>query len=257
MPRHTCVIPMCSGRPAAPDPTSERHLSSKMRAVYAFFATLSLAPTLAAAQSSPNGAPRPADRFIGAWIGMSVAPSTRFSPITDRHFFVAGLRAQYVLETFGPITIASHFDFIPLAILSNTPEYEVRSTRMPDGSTLRTYSETGRSAAMGAGVVPAGLQIYTLSIPPLRLFIGGSAGVLGFTRNTPVPEARRFNFVMEAGAGAEVLSRDGRAVIVGYRFNHLSNGGTAEVNPGVDTHFLYLGFMRARNGRRHGNGTGR
>ena len=147
MPRHTCVIPMCSARSAAPDPTSERPLL-EMRAVYACFAALSLAPTLAAAQSSPNGAPRPAERLIGAWIGMSVAPSTRFSPITDRHFFVAGLRAQYVLETFGPITIASHFDLIPLAILSNTPEYEVRSTRMPDGSTLRTYSETGRSAAI-------------------------------------------------------------------------------------------------------------
>jgi hypothetical protein len=228
-----------------------------MRALYVLYAGLSLAPALTAAQSSPDVAHRSNDRSIGAWIGMSVAPSTRFSPITDRHFFVTGLRAQYVLETFGPITIASHFDLIPLAILSNTPEYELRSTRMPDGSVVRSYSETGRSAAMGAGVVPAGLQIYTLSIPPLRLFIGGSAGVLGFTRNTPVPEARRFNFVMEAGGGAELLSRDGRAVVVGYRFNHLSNGGTAEVNPGVDTHFLYLGFMGARSGRRNGNGSGR
>jgi hypothetical protein len=216
-------------------------------------AALSLAPTPTTAQTSADAPPRPADRLLGGWIGASVASSGRFGPITDRHFFAAALRAQYVLETFGPIAIATNFDLIPLAILSNTPEYRVRSIRMPDGSTLRVKTETGRSPAVGAGFVPAALQFYTVSVRPLRLFVGGSAGALFFTRNTPVPESRRFNIALEAGGGAELLARDGRALVVGYRFNHLSNAGTADVNPGVDTHMLYLGVMRRRGGRRNGD----
>src|SRR5688572_33363449 len=129
---------MCSGRPSAPDPTRVRQIPHVMRAVLRLpLAALSLAPALASAQTSADVAPRPADRLVGGWIGASVASSGRFGPITDRHFFAAALRAQYVLETFGPIAIASNFDLIPLAIPPHTPEYRLRSTRLPAGRSAR------------------------------------------------------------------------------------------------------------------------
>jgi hypothetical protein len=74
--------------------------------------------------------------------------------------------------------------------------------------------------------------------------------VVWFTRNMPVPDARRFNFAADAGGGVELLTRDERALVVGYRFHHLSNGGRARQNPGVDMHVLYVGVMRRRPGRR-------
>jgi hypothetical protein len=77
--------------------------------------------------------------------------------------------------------------------------------------------------------------------------------MLWFTRDTPVPDARRFNFTAEGGAGVEIPSRDGRALVVGYKFQHLSNAGTALQNPGFDTHLVYVGVMRRRGGRRNGH----
>ena len=227
-----------------------------MRTLLPLYALLALAPDISAAQTSTDAAPRPADRLIGGWVGTSVAPSTRFGYVDDRRFFVAALRAQYLLDTFGPLAVASTFDVVPLAILSNTPTYEAASFRGPDGTIIHFKSVTGRSPVLGAGIAPAGLRLYTRSVRPARLFLGGSVGMLWFTRDTPVPDARRFNIAAEGGAGVEIPSRDGRALVVGYKFQHLSNGGTARQNPGVDTHLVYVGVMRRRGGRNgHGEAT--
>jgi hypothetical protein len=225
-----------------------------MRAILPLYALLSLAPTLAPAQTSTDTVPRRGERLLGGWIGASVAPSTRFGPIDDRHFIVAALRAQYLLDTFGSLAFAATVDVVPLAILSNTPTYDALSVPEPDGSFVTFKTVTGRSAVFGAGIMPAGLRFYTISTRPARLFFGGSGGLLWFTRDTPVPNARRFNFAVEGGAGAEFLSRDGRAVVVGYKFQHLSNGETAPLNPGFDAHLLYVGMMRPRGARRNGHG---
>ncbi|MDQ3997673.1 MAG: acyloxyacyl hydrolase [Gemmatimonadota bacterium] len=223
-----------------------------MRTLVPLYALLSLAPAVATAQTSPDARPRPAERLLGGWIAASVAPSTRFGYISDRRFFVAALRAQYLLDTFGPLALASTFDVVPIAILSNTPTYEAMNVRGPDSAMVRFKYETGRAAVFGAGIVPAGFQLYTLSAGPARFFLGASAGVLWFTRDTPIPDARRMNFAVDMSGGVEVLARDGRAVVVGYKFQHLSNGGTAFQNPGFDAHLLYVGLLRRRGRVRTG-----
>ncbi len=220
-----------------------------MRVIQRTFVALSLVPTMAASQTA-GGAPRPADRLLGLWVGASVAPAQRFGLITDRQLFVAAVRAEYVLERFGPIAIASTMDVIPLAILSNTPTYVARTGYTLDGYTYTYNEQTGRAPVYGAGIVPAGLQIFTAGSRSLRAFIGGSAGGLWFTRNTPIPDARRLNFMLEAGGGIELIARSGRAVVVGYKYQHLSNAGTAALNPGFDTQMVYVGMMRPRSVRR-------
>jgi hypothetical protein len=225
-----------------------------MRVLLPLFALLSLAPVVAAAQAPTGATPRPAEPLVGGWIGASVAPSTRFGPINDRRFFVAALRAQYLIGIVGPVAVAGTFDVVPLAILSNTPTYQTQSFSEGDGTIIHFKNVTGRAAAFGAGVMPVGLQLYARSVRPARLFLGGSTGLLWFTRDTPVPDARRLNIAAEGGAGVELISRDGRALVVGYKFQHLSNGETAPLNPGFDAHVVYVGVMRGRGGRRNGHG---
>jgi lipid A 3-O-deacylase PagL len=221
-----------------------------MRAVLPLCAVLSLAPTLAAAQAPTDPARRRAEPFLGGWVAASVAPSTRFGYINDRRLFVAALRAQYLLATIGPLALASTIDVVPLAILSNTPTYDALSFPQPNGTIVHFKNVTGRSAVVGAGILPTGFQLYTRSVRPVRFFLGAAGGLLWFTRDTPVPDARRMNFAADGGAGVELLSRDGRVLVVGYKFQHLSNGGTARLNPGFDTHLLYVGVMRRRGGRK-------
>jgi Lipid A 3-O-deacylase (PagL) len=220
-----------------------------MRTIRPLAALLSLAPVLAGAQSPPGTAGRPSERFLGGWMAASVAPSTRFGYITDRHYFVAALRAQFPIATLGPLALASTVDVVPLAMLSNTPEYQLTTFYHEGGTPITVKTETGRSPVFGAGIVPAGLQLYTRSTRPVRFFLGGSVGTLWFTRDTPVPHARRFNISADGSAGVEIHARDGGVFVVGYKFQHLSNAGTAALNPGVDTHLIYVGVMRRRGAR--------
>jgi len=79
----------------------------------------------------------------------------------------------------------------------------------------------------------------------IRLQANLSRGVLGFAIPTPSANSTRLNFTGEAGLGLRFLIPDGR-VAVGYRLHHLSNAGRGEVNPGVDSHLLVLGFWLDR-----------
>jgi hypothetical protein len=242
--RHIRVTRMCATMTLALDPAHVR--LRPMRPRIRLLPLLVGMPALAGAQEVSA---RPAERFVGGWVGASVASSSRFGYVTDRRLLVAGVRLQYLVGTLGPIAIASILDFVPLAILSNTPDYEMRRFRQRDGSVVTGRAETGRSPVLGAGIAPLGLQLYAHSTRSVRPFVGASVGTLWFARNTPVPDARRLNISAEAAGGVELLSRDGRALVLGYKFQHLSNAGTARQNPGVDAHVVYVGVMQ-RRGRR-------
>jgi hypothetical protein len=95
-------------------------------------------------------------------------------------------------------------------------------------------------------VSPIGLQFYSARSGGARLFAGGSAGAIWFNRDMPVAGARRFNFALQLGTGVELAARNGGALVLGYKFHHLSNAGTARANPGIDGHVVYVGLMRRR-----------
>jgi len=196
-----------------------------------------------------EGQSRPAlgrgDRFIGAWAGMS--PD---SPVGDhlgitpgRRLFLMGIRAEWVLERAGPFALAATADLIPIAVLTNNPTYTSASV-VPDAAD-ETKTVTGRSTVYGAGLSPAGLQLYFLRVRSIRMFAAGAAGLLWFTRNTPVPDARRFNFTFETGGGFEMV-RSRNSVVLGYKFHHFSNASTAPRNPGVDGNVIYVGLLTRR-----------
>ena len=78
-----------------------------------------------------------------------------------------------------------------------------------------------------------------------RIF-GEVTGSLLFT-NAPVPvRTTTFNFRDEAGFGVRFEESRGRAWLVGYRFQHISNAGRVKPNPGANFNFVYFGvsFLR-------------
>ena len=75
----------------------------------------------------------------------------------------------------------------------------------------------------------------------VRIF-GEVSGSLLFT-TAPVPvRTTTFNFMDQAGFGVRFEESSGRAWLVGYRFQHISNAGRVEPNPGANFNFLYLGL---------------
>ena len=65
----------------------------------------------------------------------------------------------------------------------------------------------------------------------------------GLWTTTDVPrETARANYVLHVAVAARVRGPGGPATIVGYRFEHISNGNRAPRNPSVNAHVLLLGW---------------
>lgn len=75
---------------------------------------------------------------------------------------------------------------------------------------------------------------------------GEVSGSLLFT-TAPVPvRTTTFNFMDQAGFGVRFEENRGRAWLVGYRFQHISNAGRVKPNPGANFNFVYLGLSFLR-----------
>jgi hypothetical protein len=58
----------------------------------------------------------------------------------------------------------------------------------------------------------------------------------------PIEDAGRFAWVGEAGGGLRFFTSERRAVSVGVRFHHISNGDRQGSNRGLNQFVVYAGF---------------
>jgi len=76
--------------------------------------------------------------------------------------------------------------------------------------------------------------------PRLRLFAEVSGGIIYTNQAVPV-RTTSFNFIDQAGFGVRIASRARRQWLAGYRFQHISNAGRVEPNPGANFNLIYIG----------------
>lgn len=215
-----------------------------IRGIAIGFSLFAFAPVSSAQE---NRSPESGDRYYGAWIGVSPdSPvGSQLGVTPDRRLLLIGVRAQWVLESFGPLSFAAVSDLIPVAALSNNPKYRTEKMNLPDGTSVKLKVQTGRSTVYGAGISPVGVQLSLSASRGISIFGACAVGALWFTRDTPVPDSRRFNITFEYGGGIE-FSRVRHSVLLGYKFHHLSNVYSAPMNPGVDGNVFYVGLLRRR-----------
>jgi Lipid A 3-O-deacylase (PagL) len=68
-----------------------------------------------------------------------------------------------------------------------------------------------------------------------------AAGLLWTTAPVPLHTAKA-NFLAHTAAGLRVMIRPHQAFVLGYRFDHISNGNRLEDNPGVNAHAVHVGW---------------
>jgi lipid A 3-O-deacylase PagL len=216
-----------------------------MQSAATTFALIALASAGLGAQGAP--AWRPGDRFLGAWLGASFhSPvGTHLGGTPGRDLFLLGARAAYVLEAHGPAALTLTADLLPAIVVTDNPTYEVRDELTPGGTTFTYKVVTGRGPVYGGGM-SLGLELSTAVWSRMRAFAGGAAGTVWFTRDVPVPDSRCFNFTFELGGGLQFIRGPRRAFMLGYKFHHLSNAGSAPKNPGLDGEVFYAGFIARR-----------
>lgn len=190
--------------------------------------------------ASPAGATR--HWQIGAWAGASFR--SRFATRQGsryRDLYMVGVRFVHAAKAPRDMTLDYYVDLVPIIRSTNTPtEYRWEcSGSVEQGCTSRMITET----VPGFGITPIGLQLRTFTSRKVQLTFSLGLGAAWYQRPIPDPDERQLNFMGDVGVGLQFELREA-AVLAGIRHSHTSNGGTGNVNPGLDSRVLYLGAVR-------------
>lgn len=71
------------------------------------------------------------------------------------------------------------------------------------------------------------------------------AGFLYSDKDLPEGETRH-NFTLLTELGVDIMVTDSSALFIGYRFHHVSNANTGNVNPGINLHTMMFGLSLYR-----------
>ena len=205
-----------------------------------------LALSATADSQDPDRAPvSRGDRFRERSLGFSWhSPATGWGSVSHRRVYLTGIRTERVLGTHESVAVSYFAELVPLAVVERTAPngYRCRS----DYSTAICRRDYSARLAVGAGGSPIGVKLYFDRMRRLRPYASVAAGGLVFSNEVPSYNSRRLNFAGQASLGFDHVMRNGRAATFGYRYHHISNGGTGRLNPGLDAHVVYIGVLDRR-----------
>ena len=92
----------------------------------------------------------------------------------------------------------------------------------------------------GLGFSPLGLKLNFASHRQVQPYITSSGGFMLLENPFPDERGTRFNFTFGAGTGIEIFVRPDFSISLGYRYYHLSNGESGQINPGIDSNSMYV-----------------
>lgn len=178
------------------------------------------------------------DNEFGFWAGGSVKATTAFGGLTDaevdnRKFFLAAFRYGRTLYANHSVALQYTLDAIPIAVATGNI---VSSTTVGPITTFR------RETAYGAGVTPLGLQLDFGNGSRVHPFIHVNGGLLVFNDSVPLPDAGSLALGGETGGGVRIFTSERRAVTLGVKFHHISNGDRSGSNRGLNQFVIYGGF---------------
>jgi Lipid A 3-O-deacylase (PagL) len=179
------------------------------------------------------------DNEFGFWGGFSPKATRIFGGLhedeaEDRKFFIAALRYGRTLAANNSLALQYTLDAVPVAVATGVI---VSRTTSPGG--VDTFQ---RETAYGAGVTPLGLQLDFANGAKVHPFIHVNGGLLYFNKSVPIEDAGQFAWVGEAGGGVRIFTSERRAVNIGVRFHHISNGDRQGSNRGLNQFVIYAGF---------------
>jgi hypothetical protein len=166
----------------------------------------------------------------------------------DRELYIVGIGVRKLLRSSGTggFELAYDLQFLPLIVSRGTADENLRvalcrgtqycaTTNVPSPWTTR---------ATGIGILPLGFTALAPIAPRLRFQLRGAAGGIRLSKPVPVLEGRKFNFLAEASTTFELRITSAISLTAGMVFNHISNGGTSAINPGMNSRMIEFGLVR-------------
>jgi hypothetical protein len=170
---------------------------------------------------------------FGFWGGGSFSSPTFIGKTEETRLGIIGLRYARVLARGDNLALKYTVDTVPIASLS-FPVFESAGPGLGFRKVRKTIT--------GAGLSPVGFQLNFRRRERVQPFAQGSGGFLYFGERIPDARGAQFNFTADFGGGIQWKTAARRAWTVGYRYQHISNGYRADVNPGFDANLFYIGF---------------
>ncbi len=181
---------------------------------------------------------------IGFWGGTSTVHKDLSGPSAGGNFQMFGFRYSHRMLDGKSVKLRYILDLMPVAIL-NYPRERPFQTNANTVEILRD-----RKTVYGLGFAPGGLQVNFRNRKKYQPFVGGGVGFMYFTQVTPdfrtplQPRATgaKINYTADVGAGLEIGLKNNRNFFVGYKYHHLSNLYTGNLNIGYNSNFVYAGM---------------
>src|SRR5688500_13639437 len=178
------------------------------------------------------------DNEFGFWGGFAPKATTIFeghseAEAEDREMLLAALRYGRTLAASNTLALQWTIDAVPVAVATGT----IVSRSFVGGA-----QSFQRETAYGAGITPIGLQLDFANGSKVHPFAHVNGGFLYFNKSMPIEDSGQFQFVGEAGGGVRIFTSDKRAVSIGVRFHHVSNGDRSGSNRGLNNFVIYAGF---------------
>jgi Lipid A 3-O-deacylase (PagL) len=160
---------------------------------------------------------------VGGIVGRTL-PVTWLRAHSDRSLAMGSVDVGRVMTNLrGPGPLAGQFEFL----VEMTP--------------LVVIHQPARAFGLTASPLHMRWNFAPISRRRFRAFAEASGGVVITNHPVPVRATTRFNFIDQAGFGVRFAAGARRVWLAGYRFQHISNAGRSEPNPGVNFNFVYVG----------------
>ncbi|MDQ3798483.1 MAG: acyloxyacyl hydrolase, partial [Acidobacteriota bacterium] len=148
------------------------------------------------------------------------------------------------IATSESLALKYTIDFIPLAVIN----YDRRPVIQTAPNTFVVQSNSTTNYAFG--LTPVGFQLHFRRRSKVQPFISANAGLLIFNKTIPddrspvfpARSGKHLNFTLAGGGGVDFLTDTGRTFTVGFKFHHISNASTGNINPGFDQNLFYIGY---------------
>lgn len=182
------------------------------------------------------------DTEFGIWGTYSLGTPHLIGISSEHQVGQLGLRYGHSIYDWTNVSLEYTLDVIPVEVVRQ--HTYVACTTNPN-TLPQGFCPTGRENVYGGGLNPIGLKLNFRRTHRLQLYGASTAGFVTTVKPTPfdIPGGTQFNYQFDFQAGFQLLnSSRTRAWMLGYKYQHISNGYRHSFNPGLDLNMIYLGY---------------
>jgi hypothetical protein len=178
----------------------------------------------------------PASLWVWVQSGPASFHTDRLGGFAGARLFASGLRWHHTLYRSDRFAVATIPDLVTVSSLSRINDWRVIGSGV-----RRALVRSKDGHAYGVGTLPLAVRAALDERKPLGAFLDLSAGLQYFFRAIPDERATRLNAQLMGGAGLRGAIGQRLEAELAYRLLHISNGGTARANPGLNFHQIAVG----------------